>query len=339
MINVGVIGLGMMGLTHLDVYADSKLARVVAVADADKGRHDGSVKARGNVDGQAKGKFDVTTVKGYADAIALINDPAVQMVDVCLPTPLHKKFGIAVLEAGKHLLMEKPLARTSADAFALADAADAAYAKSKTLAMPAMCMRFWPGWNWLKKAVAENTYGKVLSAKFTRLASHPGGPFYLSNDASGAAALDLHIHDTDFVQHLFGMPKSVSSRGYSKLTAGVDHLNTVYEFADTPLVTAEGGWCMADGFPFQMRYQVNFEKATAVFDIAASENLTLSQGGKSVAVAIETAGGYEQEIEYFLTCINTKTRPTIVTLRDAANAVKIVEAEVESVRTGVAVGI
>ena len=148
MINVGVIGLGMMGLTHLDVYVGSKNAKVVAVADADPNRLSGKVQARGNVDGQAQGKFDVTKVKGYTDALALINDPQVQMIDVCLPTPLHKKFGIAVLEAGKHLLMEKPLARTSADAYALVDAAEIAFKKSGALAMPAMCMRFWPGWNW-----------------------------------------------------------------------------------------------------------------------------------------------------------------------------------------------
>ena len=164
MINVGVIGLGMMGLTHLDVYVGSKNAKVVAVADADPNRLSGKVQARGNVDGQAQGKFDVTKVKGYTDALALIHDPEVQMIDVCLPTPLHKKFGIAVLEAGKHLLMEKPLARTSADAFALVEAAELAYQKSGALAMPGMCMRFWPGWNWLKKTVTDKTYGKVHAA-------------------------------------------------------------------------------------------------------------------------------------------------------------------------------
>ena len=200
MINVGVVGLGMMGLTHLDVYSASTAAKVVAVADADPGRRSGTTKARGNVEGQAQGRFDVATVTAYADGLELIRDPNVRIVDVCLPTPLHKAFAIAALEAGKHVLVEKPLARTSADALAIADAADAAYEKCGAIAMPAMCMRFWPGWTWLKRAVDERTYGRVLSAKFTRLASHPGGNFYQSAEASGAAALDLHIHDTDFVK-------------------------------------------------------------------------------------------------------------------------------------------
>ena len=337
MLNIGVIGLGMMGLTHLDVYAGSKTAKVVAVADADADRRTGKVKARGNVEGQAQGRFDVATVKGYADGLELIRDPQVQVVDVCLPTPLHKMFAIAALEAGKHVLVEKPLARTSADAFAIADAADLAYAKSGALAMPAMCMRFWPGWNWLKQVIAEKRYGKVQSAKFTRLASHPGGAFYQSADASGAAALDLHIHDTDFVRFCFGPPKAVRSAGYSQVTTGVDHVFTQYFYDDIPLVTAEGGWCMSAGFPFQMRYHVNFERATAVFDAAATPPLSLYRDGKAEEVPLEKETGYEQEIEYFLRCVATKRRPETVNLRDAAEAVRWVEAEVESVRTGAAV--
>ena len=334
MINIGVIGLGMMGLTHLDVYAGSIAAKVVAVADADAGRRSGSVKARGNVEGQAQGKFDVASVKGYADGMELIRDPNVEAVDICLPTPLHMKFAIAVLEAGKHLLVEKPLARVSADAFAIAEAADRAYEKSGVIAMPAMCMRFWPGWTWLKQAIADGRHGKVLAAKFTRLASHPGGAFYQSADASGAAALDLHIHDTDFVNYCFGTPKAVRSAGYSKVTTGVDHLFTQYLFDKIPLVMAEGGWCMSSGFPFQMRYHVNFENATAVFDAGLTPNLVVWQDGKTEAITLGESNGYQEEIEYFLKCVGEKRRPETVTLRDAAEAVRVVEAEVESVRSG-----
>ena len=339
MINVGVVGLGMMGLTHLDVYAGLTNAKVVAVADADAGRRSGTTKARGNVEGQAQGRFDVASVKGYADGLELIRDPQVQAVDICLPTPLHKMFALAALEAGKHVLVEKPLARTSADATTIADAADRAYEKSGSIAMPAMCMRFWPGWVWLKDVIAAGTYGKVLAANFTRLASHPGGAFYQSADASGAAALDLHIHDTDFVNFCFGKPKAVRSAGYSKVTTGVDHLSTHYLYDDIPLVTAEGGWCMANGFPFQMRYQVNFERATAVFDAGATPMLAVYQDGKTEAVPMGTEIGYHEEIVYFLKCVAEKRRPERVTLRDAAMAVRIVEAEVESVRSGSAVAI
>jgi predicted dehydrogenase len=335
MINVGVIGLGMMGLTHLDVYAGLEGVRVAAIADADESRRTGKVKASGNVEGQAQGGFDVTKVKGYADGMELIRDPNVQLVDVCLPTPLHKAFTLAALEAGKHVLVEKPLARTAADAFAIADAAEAAHAKSGVLAMPAMCIRFWPGWTWVKQAIDDRRYGRVLAARFQRLASHPGGAFYSNADASGAAALDLHIHDTDFVRFCFGAPKAVRSAGYSKVTGGIDHLLTHYIYDDVPLVTAEGGWCMQKGYPFQMAFTLNFERATAVYDLNAAQPMMLYQDGKPAeAVKLEPVMGYRLEIEYFVRCIAEKRPPQTVTLRDAAEAVRVVEAEVQSARTG-----
>ena len=173
-VKVGVIGLGMMGSTHLDAY--SKLggdAEVVAIADADPKRLSGEAQASGNFEGLAQGAFDINAVKKYSEGMELVNDPDVELVDVCLPTHMHLMYGKTVLEAGKHLLMEKPLARTYADAKALADAADAA----DSISMCAMCMRFWPGWTWLKEAADNKTYGKVLGATFRRVASHPGGAF------------------------------------------------------------------------------------------------------------------------------------------------------------------
>ena len=337
MINVGVIGLGMMGLTHLDVYASMPGAKVVAVADAMASRLSGQERATGNVKGQARGSFDVTTVTGYTDGLELLRDPNVHAVDICLPTPAHRKFAEAALEAGKHVLVEKPLARMSSDAFAIASAGEKAFAERGLISMPAMCMRFWPGWTELKRAIVEKTYGGVLAAKFQRLASHPGGAFYENADLSGAAALDLHIHDTDFVRHLFGTPAAVRSGGYSKPTGGVDHILTQYVFEDVPLVTAEGGWAMSKGYPFQMHYTVNFERATMVFDMNATNPLVVYEGGEARPVALEKALGYQLEIEYFLRCVAGKTQPETVTLRDAAEAVRIVEAEVESAKAGLAV--
>ena len=339
-IKVGVVGLGSMGWTHLDVYAKRDDVEVVAVADRDEDRLSGKVRAGGNIDGQAQGGFDITKCKGYTDAADLIKDPDIEVVDICLPTPAHLPFGVMALEAGKHLLMEKPLARTTADAQKLVDAA----AASDKLAMPAMCMRFWPGWTWLKEAVDNKTYGKVLGATFQRRTSHPKGPFYASGEACGGAALDLHIHDTDFIQYVFGTPKAVSSAGYAMATNEVDHIVTRYVYDDIPLVVAEGSWSLAEGYGFQMQYTVNFENATAIFgnpNRAKDESpLKLIESGKEAQLVEVDAGmGYDHEIAYFLDCVKSGRKPQTVTFADAANAVRIVEAEVQSVRTGAQVAL
>ena len=227
--------------------------------------------------------------------------------------------------------MEKPLARTVEQAAEFVAVAEAATG----MACVGHCMRFWPGWSWLKQAIDDGRFGRVLAATFRRVSQHPGGPFYLDGDRSGGAALDLHIHDADFVQYCFGMPRAVTSVGYAKLTNQPDHLITQYHYPDIPLVMAEGSWCMNDGFPFSMSFTVNFENATAVYDLAASSPLTLFAAGHAPqTIEIGDQMGYELEIDYFINCILSGTAPATVTIRDAFQTVQLVAAEVASVQSG-----
>lgn len=333
MIRVGVIGLGMMGNTHLDVYSKRSDVEVVAISDLNPDRLSGKERAAGNVEGQAQGAFDINKVKKYPEGKDLIKDKSIDLVDVCLTTPLHLEYAKYALKKGKHVLCEKPMARTARDAKKLAAIA----AKSDKMFMIAQCMRFWPGWTWLKDAIDKQTYGKVFAAHFRRVAQHPGGPFYVDGSQCGGAALDLHIHDADFINYVFGVPKAVQSIGYTKITGETDHIITSYQYDNIPLVSAEGCWVMSPGFGFKMQYTINFERATAQFDLAAADKLTLCANGTCSAVSIDSKMGYELEIDYFLSCIKTGQKPTTVTPESAADSVRIVEAEVKSLRTGRAV--
>jgi predicted dehydrogenase len=334
MIRVGIIGLGMMGRTHYEAYQElSDLAQVVAVSDVDAKRAAGDLAGTGgNVLAGGLTQLPMERIKGSTDYNDLLANPDVDLVDICLPTTQHLEVVLAALKSGKHVLCEKPLARTSGEGEKIAQAAK----QSKGFFMPAMCMRFWPQWAWLKKAVDEKRYGKVLSATFRRVASMPPG-WYRDGKISGGAALDLHIHDSDFIQHLFGMPKAVSSRGYSKTSGEIDHLTTHFIYDDIAHVVAEGGWTYAAGYGFSMRYTVNFESATADYDLARETPLLLTQDGKSEPIDAGAGYGYAAELKYFLICIKNKQRPTTVTADDGVRSLKIVEAEVQSIRTGEAI--
>ena len=332
MVKVGVVGIGSMGATHLDAYGRLKGARVVAVADLIEDRREGRFVVSGNVKGQAQGGADFRAFRKYADGLDLIADPDLDLVDICLPTPLHARYAAAALAAGKHVLVEKPFARTAREAHALVRAAGRD-GKGPFL-MCALCMRFWPAWAWLKDAVGRKTYGKVLAASFYRVTSHPGRSFYNDVAASCGALLDLHIHDTDFVQYCFGMPEAVFSRGYSGPTSEIDHVTTQYLYPDLPLVTAEGGWTLAAGYGFTMRYTVNFEHATAVFELGADEPLRLIRKGVSRPVRVREGMGYQHEIAYFVRCIRRGTSPVQAAAASAAASVRLPEAEARSVRTG-----
>ena len=326
---IGIIGLGMMGRTHYEAYKEIS-AQVVAVADQDPKRAAGDLSGTaGNVLKEGVTKLPMDRIKGTTSASELIAMKDVEIVDICLPTTQHVDIAIEAIKAGKHVLCEKPLARTSADAEKIAAAAR----NGKGMFMPAMCMRFWPQWVWLKKAVAEKRYGRILAATFRRVSQMPPG-WYRDGKMSGGAALDLHIHDTDFVQHLFAMPRAVSSRGYSRTSGEMDHIATQFIYDDIPLVTAEGGWCLADGYGFTMQCTLNFENATADYDLAREQPLRLMQGGKTEAIDCGPGFGYAAELRYFLNCIKSGEKPSVVTADDAVRSLKIVEAEVQSARTG-----
>ncbi|MEM7681327.1 MAG: Gfo/Idh/MocA family oxidoreductase [Planctomycetota bacterium] len=347
MVRVGVIGAGMMGATHLDAYAQLQGVEVVAIAARNPQGVAEKLSAGGNIEGMGQGKFDLSGVRLYAEGHELIADPNVDLVDVCLPTTMHLDYGLAVLEAGKHLLMEKPLARTYAEALQLADAADTA----PGLSMAAMCMRFWPGWDWLKKAIDDGRYGRVRSATFRRVAPHPGGPAYLDGTSNGGALLDLHVHDADFVRHCFGMPQAVRSVGYASLTGAIDHVSTQYVYAPgsapgiapgsepahdkaPELVTAEGGWAMADGFDFTMRYTVNFDAGTADWDLTRDPVLKwFPREGEPETISLSPEMGYKFELEALVRAISDGG-PSPAPLRDAAESLRLVEAEARSIELG-----
>jgi predicted dehydrogenase len=328
MVRVGIIGFGFMGQTHWHHYRKlGDHAKVVAVADADSRRAHGDTSGTwGNLgEGAQQVDFsDIASTTNWQDVVAM---PNVDAVDVCVPTPQHPEIVMAALAAGKHVLCEKPLTRTLVEAQAIADAAK----NAKSYLMPAMCMRFWPQWAWLKEAISSGRYGHVRGATFLRQGATPVG-WYRNGEISGGALLDLHIHDTDFICGLFGQPKAVTSRGYRAQTGAYDHVSTQYHYDDIPLVVADGGWSFAEPFSFRMRYTVTFDSnVTADFDLARTDPLVVYDGKVAQPIACEAIDGWFGEIRYFTACIADRKRPTEVTVDDAVRAIRVIEAESRSI--------
>lgn len=332
-INVAVVGLGFMGVTHLRAYLENPLARVAAVCGVNRLPVNGVLQG---VTGNIKKSDDIRLgpdVKVFRRIEELLADPKIDLVDICTPTPLHSEQVILALEAGKHVVCEKPLARTSAEARAVLEVAE----RSPGILFPAMCIRFWPGWSWLKKVVAEQTYGKVFAAHFFRFSEMPGWSAagnYTGAVDHGGALFDLHIHDTDFALHLFGKPASVFSTGVLNADGTVEHVVTQYQYPNGPTVSAQGSWLLTSGF--NMGYQLHCERATIEFNLAnGAEALRLTERGRAPEI-ISCAGpdGYSAEINYALDCISNGRAPEIVTAADAVAALEICEAEDTSLRTG-----
>jgi len=339
-IGVGVVGLGFMGATHVKAYQharqDGLPCTLVAVADPNPERRAGKSAATGNLATGAAGEdlFDPEKVRGYATPEELFADPHVHLVSICTYTDSHIELTTKALNAGKHVLLEKPVALSSDAILPLIEVA----ARSGRLCMPAMCMRFWPGWEWLKEAVQSARFGALRTARFERMGSGPGwaSDFYRDDARSGGALFDLHIHDTDFIHWLFGRPSSVSSAGSR------NHVLSHYRYSSGPasgaLISAEGGWSLAPTAGYRMKYMLNFERATAEFDLNANPTVIIHHADHSEPMKFASLGGYDAEIRHLIDCIAHDRRPR-ATLEDALAVTRTIEAELKSLQSGTSVQI
>lgn len=324
-IGVGVVGLGFMGATHLAALevarASGMPCRLAAVCDERESRRTGRRDGRLST-GATDRLFDPAAVHAFATVDELLACDEVDAVSVCTPTDSHVELGRRVLETGRHLLMEKPIAVTAAAARPLVDAAAAA----PGLAMPALCMRFWPGWTWLLERAADGALGAIRAATFRRLSPAPtwAPGFYDDPARSGGALVDLHVHDADFVRALLGDPVAVSSGGT------LDHVTTLYHFDGGPAhVQAEGAWDHAAGFAFRMAFVADFDDATAELDSRRDAPLTLSRAGGSELVDVGEGAGYVPEMRHFLRAVLGE-EPLRVTMEDALATARLLDAEREA---------
>ncbi len=285
MIRVGVVGLGFMGGVHLRNWQAIDGADVVAVCDANP--ITGTAK-QGNIDASSD-QLDLEGVAIYTDVAEMLASENLDVVSIALPTHLHKAVSIQALEAGVHVLCEKPMALNVEDC----DAMIAAASEAGKHLMVAHCIRFWPEYAWAKKAVDSGEYGKVLAADFSRLTSAPAwdDDSWLADPAkSGGIALDLHIHDLDFIQYLFGMPSGIRS-------VGTGHVQTQVDYDDGRAITATASWAMPKSFGFQMAFKIMLETAALVFDGSALK--VYPAEGEPFAPELAEGDGYKGEIEYF----------------------------------------
>ena len=337
-VNIGIVGLGFMGTTHWGVYKGIKNARVAAMADVDVKKRRGDVSAVvGNIGGGDNSKpLDLAGVNVYESAAALIANPAVDVVDVCVPTSDHAEIVCAALAAGKHVFCEKPLCRDAAQMKRIVAAAK----KAKGFFNVGLCVRAWPEYRAAYEYFKSGKAGKMLSATFKRISPGVDGNswnnWYMDGKTSGGALLDLHVHDVDEVNYFFGVPRSVSAVGANVVSKGaVDHVVATYDYGDGRLVMAEGGWEQAKGATFEMSFNIVCEKATLKLD-STGYNIFFKNGRKLTPKLDVKAGptGWHHELKYFVDCVAKGAKPEkYQTLDSVVDSMRMVFAEERSVKT------
>lgn len=329
MIRIGLIGAGFMGSMHASCYqalAGRGDFQVTAVADAEPER--------------AAKLAELFGADVYASADELIREADVNTVDICLPTYLHFETAAQAMKKGYNVFVEKPVCLGLHEAERLLELQREAGAK----AMVGHCIRFWPEYRELKRLADSGEYGRLLSGVFKRISPKPGWAWngWLHDpDKSGSAALDLHVHDVDFVRSLFGEPDRLTAEAVKRDGAN-GHVFSLYRYGDA-VVSLEGGWDYPETFPFEMAYRVSFEKATAVFSSAASPSLRIYEtGGAVLEPALEESvtgegasggnisslGGYYNELRYFLDCLTAGREIDVSTLQDGYESLRLALREI-----------
>ena len=336
MIGVGLVGVGFMGKMHFGVHQESERSRIVAICDVNEDKLNGDWSSiGGNIDDPSARSVDLTGINTYAKIGDLLKDPEVDLVDITLPTYLHSENTIKALKAGKHVLCEKPIALT----LPKADRMLAAAAKAKGKFMVAQCIRWWPEYAKTRELIAEKKYGRVVSAVFQRVSPTPtwGWQNWLQDHKkSGGACIDLHLHDIDYINYLFGKPPSVTVTGVTKTSGGLDHMVTSYNYeTDNFMVVAEGNWMLHPAAPFEMSFTIVCDKATIVYSSAKEKTLVVYlKDGTEEYPDFTPGDGYHNEIEYFLACIENDDTPSVCTPAEAREALVVAWAEIDSWKNG-----
>ena len=307
-LGIGVVGYGFMGRTHAASWLEAAALGIACELRA--------------VCTNAPADVAVDGVSAYADFERMLNDEGIDIISICTPTDTHVELAIAALEAGKHVLLEKPVALSAAALQPLIDVA----AQSRALCMPAHCMRFWPGWPYLRDVVAESRLGPVLAASFRRAGAAPAWnrTFYGDVTRSGGALFDLHIHDADFVLWCFGQPTDVYSAGTR------NHVRTSYHY-DGFSVDAEGAWADDPAAPFEMRYRVEFRHGVLDFSYDRTAPLELVRDTGRTTVEVPTLSAYTAQAMHLADAVTRGQRALRVTLADALTVTRLLERELENI--------
>jgi 1,5-anhydro-D-fructose reductase (1,5-anhydro-D-mannitol-forming) len=331
MIRVGVVGLGFMGRTHYTRLQQQPDVVMTAVADRETERRKAAFSLSGNID-VGLGELNLDGVQVVASAEELIAMPDVDVVDICLPTFLHPKYVVMALENGKHVICEKPMALTAAEAEAMVAAAH----KARKNLFIAQVLRFWPEYQYLRQVIKSGDLGKLLFLSMMRRTAG-GAPSWHWDDwnkdtSRSGGVLDIRIHDTDFVQFVLGLPDSVSAVAIP----GLHIVQGLFNYKDGPQVTIESNRVTPVPLGFEDGFQAVFEKGTMRYSGQFSPKLRIFRTGAREPECPEISGdAYEAEIRYFIDCLRAGTDGhELADPESALLSLKLWEMEKESIQKG-----
>ncbi|HTG68616.1 MAG TPA: Gfo/Idh/MocA family oxidoreductase [Candidatus Udaeobacter sp.] len=344
-VKIAVIGTGSISSFHLDSYKKNTNAILYAVCDLNEERARAAAEKYG-------------AEKVYTDYRELLADPVIEAVSICTWNNTHAEISIAALEAGKHVLVEKPLCRTVGDALLIQEAV----AKSGKLLQVGFVRRYDTNAQLLRAMVDRGEFGEIYFAKASTLRrlGNPGGWFSDIERSGGGPLIDVGVHVIDLCWYMMGRPKpvSVSANTYRKLgnRSNVKNLsyyqaadfdaskNTVEDLANA-LIRFENGASLLVDVSFTLHAKSN-ESAVKLygekggFEIDPETVIVTEQNDTILNVYPQTdnkgfdfVGAFQNEIDHFIDCVSNGRQP-ISPVEDGVEIMKILVGIYESAAKG-----
>ncbi|SFJ02452.1 Predicted dehydrogenase [Paenibacillus sp. UNC496MF] len=324
---IALIGAGAMGTVHAEAHARNPRAELVGIVDA---RPDA-----------AAALAERLGTRAYAALDELLADAEPDVVDICLPTPLHKEYVLRAAALGKHAICEKPIAGNLADARAMIGACKSAGVHLYI----GHVVRFFPEYAQARELVRAGEIGDVGTVRAERVSSAPSGynGWYADFAQSGGVLLDLLLHDFDWLRWTFGDVERVYARGLhaSGDASGPDHAFATLRFRSGAIGYANGSWAFPEGFATRLEVAGNGGILSVNSEDAVTNRTRLAaRSADRPAVQVPrsalAASPYDDELAHFLRCIEDGIAP-VVTAEDAYEALRISLACLHSAATGTAV--
>jgi predicted dehydrogenase len=344
-IKIGVIGTGSISNEHIQAYLKNPDVELYAFCDINEER----VKTMAE-------KYGVT--RTFTDLNEMLKLKEIDAVSVCVWNSAHAACTIAALNAGKHVICEKPMATSAEDARAMKAAAD----KNGKLLMIGFVRRYGNDCAILKDFIKNDYFGDLYYAKATylRRKGNPGGWFGDKSRSGGGPLIDLGVHVIDLVRYLMGNPKPVSVYGatFQKLfdrkhlkdkagyTSASKTDNDICDVEDlvSALIRFDNGAVLSIEASFSLnikkdqgkielfgtkagaKLEPELELYTEVNDYMADVNLATS-------TALSFDGLFANEINHFVSCVKDGI-PCKSPAEDGIDIMTILDAVYESARTG-----
>jgi UDP-N-acetylglucosamine 3-dehydrogenase len=323
MIKIAVLGAGTMGTVHADAYSTMKDVKIAAIVDIRKEVGESLAK-----------KHDTIL---YSSFDRMLKEVKPDVIDICLPTYLHRNYVEKAAKAKKHIICEKPIARTLEQAREIIEITS----REGVKLFIAQVVRFFPEFKKARELVTSGAIGDVCTVRTMRGGIFPQAweDWYASYEKSGTLVVDMIIHDFDYMLWCFGDVERV----YAKSQLGremnrMDHALVSLRFRNGIIAHTEGTWAYPDGFLVELEIAgkegiIHFKSDETMPIKSSKRNMQGGSGGVAVPESPLEKNPYQLELEHFIDCI-VNDKPPIVTPEDGYKALEVSLAALESIQTG-----